>query len=651
MPGKMIEKLNKKLNKNKLFLILIFILAFIFRFYGINWDSGHHLHPDERMIIMVTERIHLPKPLTFNALLSPQSSLNPKFFAYGSLPIYLLKLAGNMLSFSNPVLAHYQGLNLVGRFLSILFELGTIILIFKISKKLLLTSSYKLAALFYALSVLAIQTAHFYVVDIPLTFFITLTLYRLLKLHNKPSLKYTAYTGIAFGLALATKVSAILLIIPVLTTLFLIFIKRRSFSLIFKFLVVIFTFSFLVFSLAMPYALIDFPTFKTHTLEQSRMTKDAFVFPYTLQYVNTTPYLYQLKNMVLWGMGVPLGVISVVGAVFVGLLVILNLIQNLYRFWILPRLNNRVKAGKSGMTKRNKLSNNFAISPARLATRSVASRQFRNLTILLSFFLPYLLVTGSFAIKFMRYWLPIYPLFCIFGEILISQMIAFLRVKISKIKYKKSKLPAYRQARHIKNQKERKILHFGLPFWILIFAFCISLWPLAFVSIYSQPNTRVQATEWIKKNIGQGSTLSVEHWDDRVPMSGEYEFLEMPMYEPDTSEQKWGTINSNLEKTDYIIIASNRLYTPLMNLTDCESLPRHRCYPKTNEYYQKLFSGALGFTKVAQFTSFPKLEIAYLPARQGNWKLEINDSSSDESFTVYDHPKVMIFKKTSNNQN
>jgi hypothetical protein len=42
--------------------------------------------------------------------------------------------------------------------------------------------------------------------------------------------------------------------------------------------------------------------------------------------------------------------------------------------------------------------------------------------------------------------------------------------------------------------------------------------------------------------------------------------------------------------------------------------------------------------EVAEFVSFPSLEI-------GNWKLEINDSSSEESFWVYDHPKVEIYKK------
>ncbi|MBL7159097.1 glycosyltransferase family 39 protein [Candidatus Microgenomates bacterium] len=594
------NKSDNKLTINKKsrgLLFLIIIIAFVFRFYGINWDNGHHLHPDERMITMVAEGIRLPKPLTLNTLLSPNSPLNPKFFAYGSLPIYLLKFAGNLLSFSDPSLAHYQGLLYVGRFLSILFELGTIILIFKIAKKLL--SSYLamlLCCFFYALSVLAIQTSHFYVVDIPLTFFITLTLYRLLKLNHKPSLKYAAYTGIAFGLALATKISAILLIIPVVVTLALIFMKKRNLFSTFKFLILIFTFSFLIFNLTMPYALIDFPTFKANTLEQSRMTKDAFVFPYTLQYVNTTPYFYQLKNMVLWGMGIPLGVVSIVGTVFVSLIVLKSWIQWLYGYMVI-------------WLKKREKNKNPAIQPS------------NHLTILLSFFFPYLLITGSFAIKFMRYWLPIYPLFCIFGGLFLSRVIILLKTKI-------------------RSQFVFMFLCFNV--------FMIFLWPLSFISIYSHPNTRVQATEWIKENIGQGSTLSVEHWDDRVPMSGKYQFLEMPMYEPDQSEQKWEIVNSNLEKTDYLIIASNRLYVPLMKLTDCEKLPSHRCYPKTAEYYQKLFDGSLGFEKIAEFSSYPKLPFCYV----ATWlPCYVADDSADESFTVYDHPKVIIFKKTSNNQN
>ncbi len=86
----------------KKIFFLILLLAFSLRFYGINWDQGHHLHPDERMIIMVVDRIHLPKTAAqWQSVLTPESPLNPKFFAYGSFPIYLLK---GVSFFSNPII-------------------------------------------------------------------------------------------------------------------------------------------------------------------------------------------------------------------------------------------------------------------------------------------------------------------------------------------------------------------------------------------------------------------------------------------------------------------------------------------------------------------------------------------------------------------
>jgi len=624
-------------NYRHYFLIIILILAFAFRFYGINWDEGHHLHPDERMITMVAEGIHWPKDDKINfvtplgsvgvvnpaLLLSPQNPLNPKFFAYGSLPIYLLKLAGNFAGQFNPKYATYQNLNLVGRLLSILFELGTIIIIYKISKSMLHVTCYMLPALFYALSVLAIQTSHFYVVDVPLTFFITLTLYLLIKLTAKPSSKLAILIGISFGLALVSKLSALLLIVPILVTLLLIFAKKRNFSLIFSFLFVFLIFTFLFFIFLMPYALIDFPTFKAQTLEQFRMTKDAFTFPYTLQYVNTPPYLYQLKNMILWGMGIPLGVISIVGTVFVSLVVLKSLL-----FSVIP--------AKAGIYKNDSCHPELVSGSIYIDSKSILTsvRTLNNLSILLSFFWPYLLITGSFAIKFMRYWLPIYPLFCIFGGMLISQIAIFIHNESAKRKAQKSK----------PQRKAQKYFHLLLITYHLSLITCF-VWPLSFLSIYSHPHTRVTASKWINENIPQGSTLAVEHWDDRLPLPIDkithvYDFVhvELPLYEPDT-EEKWHQITNKLYQTDYIIIASNRLYVPLMKLTDCQNLPAGRCYPKTAEYYQKLFSGQLGFTKVAEFTSYPVVSLFRY------FVISFPDHSADESFTVYDHPKVMIFKK------
>ena len=97
-------------------------------------------------------------------------------------------------------------------------------------------------------------------------------------------------------------------------------------------------------------------------------------------------------------------------------------------------------------------------------------------------------------------------------------------------------------------------------------------------------------------------------------------------------------MNGRLANIDYMIIASNRLYTPLGKLTDCENLRPGRCYIETAEYYDKLFAGQLGFKKVAEFSSYPGIKV-------GKFEFEYIDDDADESFTVYDHPKVIIFKK------
>ena len=117
--------------KKAFFLILL--LAFILRYNGINWDEGHHLHPDERMIIMVVGRINLPKTNEdWQKILTPESSFNPKFFAYCSFPMYLLKGAGLLLNMDN-----YDSSLYLGRIISIVFDVGTTILVYLITKSVI----------------------------------------------------------------------------------------------------------------------------------------------------------------------------------------------------------------------------------------------------------------------------------------------------------------------------------------------------------------------------------------------------------------------------------------------------------------------------------------------------------------------------------
>src|SRR6185503_14913220 len=72
-------------------LPLLLVVAAALRLSDLNWDSGHLFHPDERHILMVTDGLRVPWPLDVDLLLSRESPLNPKSFAYGSLIFYLLK--------------------------------------------------------------------------------------------------------------------------------------------------------------------------------------------------------------------------------------------------------------------------------------------------------------------------------------------------------------------------------------------------------------------------------------------------------------------------------------------------------------------------------------------------------------------------------
>jgi hypothetical protein len=478
----------------------------------------------------------------------------------------------------DPQLGQYVSLNILGRIISALADIISVGLIFLIANKLFNRKTGYLAAAFYAISVLPIQLSHFYAVDTLLTCFILSTLYALLKFYKKPTIKTSLLVGMLFGLSLATKISAVVLLASIGTALaadfFLVFLKSphrpkkylphlpKSIIHLLKYGLAIIIATLAIFILLEPYALIDFNTFWQQTTEQSALTINPFYFPYTLQFVGKIPYFYELKNVFLYGLGPVLTTLSFVGFFYY----------------------------------------------AYLLTKKQKDKQFTQELIVFIFFVAYVFTVGKFAVGFMRYMLPVYPIFALFTAVIVYNI-------TGKIKSKSLVLTSY----------------------FLLLTSCL-IWPLSFMQVYNRPNPRIQASNWIYTNVTPDKTIAVEHWDDQLPIGQpiSYPITTLKLYDPDT-EEKWTEINQQLATTDYIIIASNRLYAPLQRLTDCSKLPTYRCYPRTAEYYKDLFSGNLGFQKVAEFTNHPTVPFLDIP---------INDQGADENFTVFDHPKVMIFKKT-----
>ena len=179
-----------------------------------------------------------------------------------------------------------------------------------------------------------------------------------------------------------------------------------------------------------------------------------------------------------------------------------------------------------------------------------------------------------------------------------------------------------------KFQVSGRILAAGLFIVVLV-------WTVMFTSIYRNPQTRITASKWIYQNIPAGSKIMLEEWDDPLPLLlpdytvNQYKTEMVGVYAPD-DELKKKQINRWLNDFEWIVLSSPRAKGSIGRL------PKN--FPLMSAFYRDLESGSLGFMKVAEFTSFLSLKIK-------NLKLKIDDSSAEESFWVYDHPKVEIYKK------
>jgi len=567
--------------------IFIFLFAFALRVYGINWDQNQHLHPDERFLTMTVGSMRLPK--TFSEFFDPSvSKLNPYnintgFFVYGTLPTTLAKYLSVYDYFDS---FQYDNITLTGRLLSAVFDVGVVILIYFIASKIFSKKTGWLAAFLYSISVLPIQLSHFFAVDTFLNFFLVLSFYFVIKLINGKKIYFSLLLGISYGAAIACKISA-LYFLPIIILAVLYFaVKQKGIRLI------VYPFLIFIFASYISIRIFDNHIFLGNLLNpkispqfiqnikelKSQGTKDS-LFPPAIQWLSITPIIFPLKNIMFWGLGPILGVLSIF-AVFHSI------------FSIIREVLKKIRLDK------NLLKNLIKIfSPEKFSFLLII------FWVVFLFFYQAIQYTPS-----MRYFLPIYPFLAILSANFLYQCINTLTRKIC-------------------NRTLLTLFYSSTLLFLLI-------WPISFLHIYSRPHSRVLASKWIYKNIQTGSVLSCDSWDDCLPLSidkvgvmSQYKILTMEPFAPDTF-QKQLNFKEQLQHVDYIVLSSNRAWGSLSKLPDK--------FPYMSEFYENLFSGKLNFTKVAEITSYPTIPIFNVP---------IPDQSSEEAFTVYDHPEVLIFKR------
>jgi YYY domain-containing protein len=527
------------MSRPRLWLLLLVLFALSVRIVGLNWDQGHHFHPDERAIVGAVER------LSFDWK-NPQ--LNPRWFNYGTLPLYVIRAATDALSFITPKVRAYDNLILVGRAVSAVAGTLTVVLLVLLGTRLYNVRVGLLAGFLLAAAPLHIQNSHFATTDVFLTFFVLLALYFFTGIVARGLWRDYAAAGAAIGLAMATKFSAAPLLAPLGVALLVrLYRERRLLKVAAGGLLALAAVGAAFFA-GQPYAVLDFAAYYKDIQEQSQMVRVAGRLPYTNQYIGTAKYGYELYHVIVFGMAPALGIAAL---------------------WAAVRQVARIRRGSGEHL------------------------------VLLAWVIPFFAVSGWFEVKFVRYMLPIYPPLILWAAAWLT----------------------YRSAPS------------RLMQWLTwIVAGTTLLAAVAFLSIYTRPHTIVTASEWVYRHVPAGSTILTQHWDEGFPFSlpnfpgRRFKVIELPYYEED-KPAKIQLMSRHLAQADYLALQTKRLYGAVTRAPEK--------FPRTNNYFYLLFAGDLGYTLVYDHASRP-----------GLFGFELPDEILDESISVYDHPKVLIFQNT-----
>lgn len=637
--GAQLEKVIEKQKRKNIFLLFFGFLKFYFlkvdwfwvgmwtllvavliysRVVGWDWGLPYHMHPDERNMAVGIMRLEcddliLPRlnanPFNFIYQLPTafKECWNPKFFAYGQFPLYLGKM---LISWWYPNVetpTYTQAvwsLRVISISSSILTFFISLLIVKKFIGKKIRKNIFWLSAWLFVFVPYAIQFSHFGTTESLMMFAYTTIAYLSLIISlskNTFSSKGIAILGVTTfiaGIAVAAKVSSLLFLPIVIIAIFRSVFWNRGYlptkivAFFYQAMMFIIGVLFLSFVFS-PQNFISWSDFVgTINYESSVGTGASRAF-YTRQFEHSLPILFQIKHIFPYVFG-----IGQFGIFILGLFVL----SGSWVFWFLI----------------------MAIS---------------------IFFLP----SAFLYAKWTRFIAPIFPL--------MSVLIVVTLIRLAN--HFQSKISSHPRSR----QWVRK---YAVPGVFLLTVVSLILPGIAYLKIYQAPDVRYIASKWLMENLKDDEMILSETANvvdmpigsdltEGLTMAKNLNYISFPSYDVEVLPDMKVKLAQYMMEANWIFIPSRRVVANhtcwdykkadgKSKISDW-SFDKERCtyyqesFPTLNDYYEKLYTGQLPFEKVAEFSSYPRIEIF------GKVIYQIDDEKAEETWTVFDHPVARFYRR------
>ena len=609
-------KIRPRLSWPLLLLPVILAAALALRLHGLDWDEGYGFHPDERSIYMragciydlLTERPGYQHCLQEHPEIVPglpsigvfldfdRSPLNPHWFPLGSVLLYILVLFRSVIELFTDLNA--LDLRYVGRILSALADTGSVWLLYVLGRRIY-GARYGpwvglLAAGLTALAVIHIQNSHYYRPETLSILLLLASCWAMLRVVERRRLRDSLLLGLLIGLAMTPKLNVFLIVLPLLLTYGWRLVdsadgvRRAAWKETAGHALAAGGIALAAFFALTPYALLDLPNFISEQAAQANMARNAGLWPFTIQYIGTPPFLYQFHQTAVWGLGLPLGLAAWGGIVFTAIMA--------YR----------------------------------------GGRFCRGDWLLLAWVVPGILFLESFEVRFQRYFFPLLPFMVLMGARMLLWLPAAWRDRPA--------LPAIPVA------VRRWLPVLAWTPVVLVIA-ATALYSLAFQRIYANPHPAIAAAQWLNKNLPPGTPIiSDNHWDEFIPELYQYQVWQFPAYEPDNAA-KMAILARELASSDYLVFYSHRPYVSIASDPERfpYSLNYYQHLfggglgyrlERSFTSYPQLAGIALVDDPIGRAGLPRPVSLSPEPAPP----LALNLGYADDNVVGYDHPRVMLFR-------